>query len=211
MCKRSGSVRALALTALLAALPAAAAATPDDDFEPERARSLAIGPLPSASPLPSLEVGYLRSGFRFDLGLIAALDLVLRVDTMLLYDGLGAQSGGHIGFRFTPIAEDAFHLGLEFTGGKVLIPARANTVSLTALRGELVLGAIFDFGNLYGRLAVRGVDSDVAGLGWSRDEEFGFGVERALGRWIVGAEAFAWAQPRHASVAQWRIRVGFAP
>jgi hypothetical protein len=205
-------VRALLLTALLAALPAAAAAaTPDDDFEPARARSLALGPLPPGSPLLSADIGWLKSGLRLDLGLFGSLDLVLRVETMLLYDGLGGQNGAHLGLRFTPIAESAFRVGLEFTAGEGLITARAETVTMTVLRGELVLGTMLDLGNVYARLGLRGLDPGVSGLGWTRDEEIGFGVEHALGRWIVGAEGFVWARPRHSGLAQWRIRVGFAP
>lgn len=205
-------MRALALTALLVALPAASlAADLDDDFEPERARSLALGPLPAGSPLLSADLGWLRSGVRFDLGLVASLDLVLRGETMLLYDGLDGQSGVHLGLRFTPIAESAFRVGLEVTAGQVLVPARADTITLTALRGELVLGTVLDLGNVYARLALRGVDPGVSGLGWTRDEEVGLGVERALGRWIVGAEGFVWARPRHSGMGQWRIRVGYAP
>lgn len=204
-------MRALALTALLAALPATAlAADPDDDFEPERARSLALGPVPSGSLLPSAELGWLRSGLRVDLGLVAALDLVLRGETMLLYDGLGGQSGAHLGLRFTPLAEGALRVGLEVTIGQLLVPARADTVTLTAVRGELVVGAVHDLGNVYARLALRGVDPGIAGLDWARDEEAGLGVERALGRWIVAAEGYVWARPRHSGLGQWRIRVGFA-
>ncbi len=204
-------MRALALTALLAALPATAlAADPDDDFEPERARSLALGPVPSGSLLPSAELGWLRSGLRVDLGLVAALDLVLRGETMLLYDGLGGQSGAHLGLRFTPLAEGALRVGLEVTIGQLLVPARADTVTLTAVRGELVVGAVHDLGNVYARLALRGVDPGIAGLDWARDEEAGLGVEHALGRWIVAAEGYVWARPRHSGLGHWRIRVGFA-
>lgn len=205
-------MRVLALTALLAALPAAPlAADPDDDFEPVRARSLALGPLPSGRPMVSADLGWLRSGLRLDLGLAASLDLVLRAETMLLPDGLDGQSGAHLGLRFTPLAEGAFRVGLEVTAGQVMIPARADTITLTAFRGELLLGTVLDLGNVYARLALRGVDPGIEGLGWARDEELGLGVERALGRFIVGAEGFAWARPRHSGMAQWRIRVGFAP
>jgi hypothetical protein len=205
-------VRALALTALLATLPAASLAAPvDDDFEPERARSLALGPLPSGSPLLSADVGWLRSGLRVDLGVVGAIDLVLRADTMLLEDGLDGPSSAHLGVRFTPVAEGALRVGVEVTAGQVVVPARADTVTLTTVRGELVLGTVLDLGNVYARLALRGVDPGVSGLGWTRDEELGLGVERALGRFILGAEGFIWARPRHSGMAQWRIRVGFAP
>ncbi len=213
MCNPAAApLRALVLTALLAALPApAAAALPDDDFEPDRARSLALGPLPPGSPLVSADVGWLRSGLRLDLGLVASLDLVLRGDAMLLYDGFGSQNGAHLGLRFTPIAEGAFRVCLEATAGQVIVAGRAETVTHTTFRGELVIGTLLDLGNVYARAALRGVDPDVPGLGWTRDEEIGLGVERALGRFVVGAEAFAWARPRHSGLAQWRIRVGFAP
>lgn len=202
-------MRALLATLLLWALPAAAA--PADDFRPERARSMALGPLPGGALLPSLEAGWLRSGARADLGLVGGFDLVLRVDTMALHRGLDGQNGGHLGLRFTPFAEDAVRLGVEVSVGQVLITAPANTVNLTAVRGELVLGALLAPGNLYLRLAMRGVDSDVTGLGWSRDEEIGVGLERALGRFLLGGEVYSWARPRHGTLAQWRIRVGFAP
>lgn len=203
-------VRALLAIVLLWALPAAAA-PPDGDFQPERVRSVAMGPLPGGRLLPSLELGWLRSGARLDLGLVGGFDLVLRADSMLLFDGLGGQNGAHLGLRFTPFAEDVVRLGFELSVGQVLVTARANTVSLTAVRGELVLGALLDLGNVYVRLAMRGVDADVSGLGWSRDEEAGLGVERTLGRFVLGAEASSWARPRHGTLAQWRIRVGFAP
>lgn len=204
-------MHALALTALLAALAAAPAADPDDDFEPARTRSLALGPLPAGSPLLSADVGWLRSGLRLDLGLVGAVDLVLRGEAMLLYDGLDAQNGAHLGLRFTPISEGAFRVGVELTAGQLILAGRAETVTRTALRGELVLGTLLDLGNVYARLAVRGLDPDVDGLGWTRDEELGLGVERALGRFVVGAEGFVWARPRHGGLGQWRIRVGFAP
>lgn len=202
-------MRALLATLLLFTLPAAAAADPD--FQPERARSIALGPLPGGTILPSLEVGWLRSGARADLGLVGGFDLVLRLDTMALYRGLEGQNGGHLGLRFTPFADDAVRLGLEVTVGQVLVTAQANTVSLTAVRGEMVLGAVLDPGNVYVRLALRGVDADVPGLGWSRDEEVAFGVERALGRFVLGGEVYSWARPRHGTLAQWRLRVGYAP
>ncbi len=203
-------MRALAATLLLWALPAAAAVA-DPDFQPDRARSVALGPLPGGSLAPSLELGWLRSGARLDLGLLGGFDLVLRADSMLLYDGLGGQNGAHAGLRFTPFAADVVRLGLELTLGEVIVTAPANTVTLTAVRGEMVIGAVLDPGNVYVRAAMRGVKTDVSGLGWSRDEEVGLGVERALGRFILGAEAYSWARPRHGTLAQWRIRVGFAP
>ena len=203
-------MRALLATLLLLALPAAAAPS-DGDFQPERARSIALGPLPGGALLPSLEVGWLRSGARIDLGLVGGFDLVLRADTMALYRGLDGQNGGHLGLRFTPFAEDAVRLGLELTVGQVLVTAPANTVSLTAVRGELVLGALLDPGTVYLRAALRGIDGDVPGLGWSRDEEVALGLERALGRFVLGGEVYSWARPRHGTLAQWRIRVGFAP
>lgn len=204
-------MRALAATLLVLALPAAAAAPPDPQFQPERARSVMLGPLPGGSLAPSLELGWLRSGARLDLGLLGGFDLVLRADTMLLYDGISGQNGAHLGLRFTPFAADVVRLGLELTVGEVIVTAPANTVGLTAVRGELVIGAVLDPGNVYVRAAMRGVNSDVQGLGWSREEEVGLGVERALGRFILGAEAYSWARPRHGTLAQWRIRVGFAP
>lgn len=213
-------MRALALTALLAALPGVARAAPgadaaDADFEAERGpRSIAMGPLPGGSPVFSLDAGWLRSGLRLDLGLFGGVDLVLRADGMLLYDGLRGQNGLHVGARFTPVAaESGFRLGVEFTGGVVLVSAAAETVTMTTLRGELVLGTVFDLANVYARLAVRGVDAGVMGLpGWVRDEEVGLGVERVFfGRWVLAAEGYTWARPHHAGLGQWRIRVGFSP
>lgn len=213
-------VRALALTALLVALPGAAAAAPapatdaDADFEPEHGpHSIAVGPLPSGSPALSLDLGWLRSGLQLDVGLLGNLDLVLRADGMLLYDGLRGQDGFHLGLRFTPVGgEGGFRLGTELTFGEVLIPAPSEMVHMTTVRGEVILGAVFDLLNVYARLAVRGVDSGVAAVGWQRDEEVGLGVERALfGHWVLAAEGYAWARPNHSGLGQWRIRVGFFP
>lgn len=209
-------MRALALTALLTALPGAAAAADvdDADFEPERRpHSIAVGPLPSGAPSLSLDLGWLRSGLRLDVGLLGNLDLVLHVDGMLLYDGLSGQNGFHLGLRFTPVGADSgFRLGTELTVGELLIPAPSEMVHMTTVRGEVVIGAVFDLLNVYARLALRGVDSGVASVGWQRDEEVGLGVERALfGRWVLAAEGYAWARPNHAGLGQWRIRVGFFP
>lgn len=201
-------MRAFALI-LLAALPCAAAASgPDDDFEPDRPRlSAAMGPAPVGSVVVSADLGWLRSGITFDLGLGAAVSVLVRVDTMLLYRGFSGQSALQGGLRFFPIADGTLRAGVELTAGQVLVPLEKGVENLTTVRGELVLGAIFDPANAYVRLAVRGVSSSVpGGAGWIRDEEAGLGVERVLGQFVVGAEVFTWARPGHAGMAQWRLR-----
>lgn len=208
-------MRPLALTALLLALPCAApAAEPaDDDFEPdEPLRSLALGPLPRARAMVSADVGWLRSAVGLGVGLGAALDLVLRGEAMPLYEkGFGGQRAVEAGLRFSPLAEQDLRLGVQLTAGQVFISQPAELVTITTVRGEVVLGATFELLNAYARLAIRTLQRDLAGSeGWAREEEIGLGVERVQGRFVLGAEGFVWARPHRSGIGQWRLRVGYA-
>jgi hypothetical protein len=209
-------VRPLTLIALLLALPRAALAAPaakDDDFEPdEPMRSLALGPLPRAQARVSADVGWLRSGVGLGVGLGATLDLVLRLDAMPLYEeGFGGQRELQAGLRFSPIAEEDLRLTVQATGGQVFISMPAEVVSFTTVRGEILLGATFDLLSPYARLGVRALKRDVEGAdAWEREEEIGLGVERVLGRFVLGAEGFVLARPHRSGMGQWRLRVGYA-
>jgi hypothetical protein len=207
-------VRAPALILVLAALPGAALGAPaekDDDFEPDvPPRSLALGPVPRGGGALSLDLGWIRSGLRFDIGLGARLDLVLRGDTMLLYDGFSGQHSILGGLRFTPVADGSFRLSIEGYGGLLLVPAARAQENVTAVGGEANLGVVFSLATVYGRVGLRGLSSDVASeTRWSRQAELGGGVERTIGRFVLGAEWFAWARPRHAALSQWRLRAGY--
>ena len=207
-------MRPLTLIALLLALPCTVpAAEKDDDFEPdEPMRSLALGPLPRARAMVSADVGWLRSGIGMGVGLGAALDLVLRIDAMPLYEkGFGGQRELQGGLRFSPIAEEDLRLTVQVTGGQVFISKTAEVVSFTTVRGEILLGATFDLLSPYARLGVRALKRDVEGAdAWEREEEIGVGVERVLGRFVLGAEGFVLARPHRSGMGQWRLRVGYA-
>ncbi|ABC83996.1 hypothetical protein [Anaeromyxobacter dehalogenans] len=210
-------MRPLSLIALLLALPCAALAAPaaakDDDFEPdEPLRSLALGPLPRAKAMVSADVGWLRSGVGLGVGLGAALDLVLRIDAMPLYEkGFGGQRELQGGLRFSPIAEEDLRLTVQATGGQVFISKPAEVVTFTTVRGEILLGATFDLLSPYARLGVRTMSRNVEGAdAWQREEEIGLGVERVLGRFVVGAEGYLLARPHRSGMGQWRLRVGYA-
>jgi hypothetical protein len=198
--------------------PAASAPSPktaeeNADFEPEvRPRSIVFGPNARGDVTLALDVGWLESGLRASLGMGAWIDLVLGVDTMLLYQGFGGQSGIEGGVRFTPV-QGTLRAGVELTVGQLFSPDATTTSSLTTLRGELAAGAVLDWATFYGRVALRGLSggSSRNSAGWTHDEEFGFGVERALSkRFIVGAEAYFWARPTLSTLGEWRLRLGYA-
>jgi hypothetical protein len=196
-----------------ASAPSPTGADEDADFAPEvRPRSIALGPNPRGDVTLSLDVGYLESGLHASLGMGAWIDLVLGVDTMLLYRGFGGQSGIEGGVRFTPL-QGTVRAGVEVTVGQLFSPDATTTSNLTTVRGELAAGAVLDWATFYGRVALRGISggSSRNSPGWTHDEEFGFGVERMLSRrFIVGAEVYFWARPSLSTLGEWRLRLGYA-
>jgi hypothetical protein len=194
--------------------PRAKSPDEDADFQAEvRPRSIALGPNPRGDVTLSLDLGWLESGLRADLGMGAWIDLVLAADTMLLYQGFGGQSGIQGGVRFTPVSQGAVHAGVELTVGQLFSPDATASSNLTTVRGELAAGVMLDWATLYGRFALRGISGSSARdtAGWTRDEEFGFGVERVITkRFIVGAEGYLWARPGLSTLGEWRIRLGYA-
>ncbi|WP_242343149.1 hypothetical protein [Anaeromyxobacter terrae] len=184
----------------------------DRDFEPEvPARSLALGPVGRGDLLVSLDLGWLRSGLRADLGLGSWIDLTLRADTLLLYDRFRGQSGIYAGVRASPTSQGLFRASAELSVGQVFVPGDATMANLTAFRGSATAGLVLDLATLYGRADIRWVSNlKPAGPGWTRDAELGAGVERAFGRFVVGAEGFVWARPGLSGLGQWRVRVGMA-
>ncbi len=224
-------MRALALIPLLLAAPlllpatasaqdapAAGVAPPaasahDEDFEPEKPTpSLALGPVTRGDVTVSADVGWLRSGLRADLGLSSWLDLVASIDTLLLYDGFGGQTGLQLGLRAIPLADGTLRAAVQFTVGEILTPGGVNLANTATLRGEGLVGVALDWATIYGRVALRGLAGGFrSSAGWTHDEEVGLGVERTFRRkLIVGAEAYVWARPGLANLGQWRIRFGYA-
>lgn len=204
----------LALSAALAPAPAHAAPEQEEDeeFEPIQApRSIALGPQPRGESLLSLDVGWLRSGLRFDLGFGARIDLVVKADAWLLHDLLGSQDSIQVGFRVSPFSGDAFRASIEGTAGQLFLAGGRGLENMTMFRGELVLGGQFGQVLVYGRAALRALhDRTVLRDDWARDGEVGGGVEYAWRKLRVAAEGFSWVRSERAGLAQWRLRVAWA-
>jgi hypothetical protein len=221
-------VPTLVLLALLAAAPAPDPAAPpagaqapevvasdvDSDFASDFAEGtpgLALGPLPPGQFIASVDLGWLRSAVRGQVGMGRDFDFVFWVDAFLLDAAFDAQNGLHAGVRYTPLQGGPFRLTLEGTAGAVFIAGRIATSNLFALRGEATAGVSWpDLGTVYARLQIRGLtDAAAGGAHWGRDAELGAGVERNVGRFTFGAEAFRWTRPELEGLTQWRIRVGY--
>lgn len=227
-------MRASVLILLLAAAPAAAAPEADDaaeegareapapqaqddadaDFEEDRPTpSIALGPVQRGRPFASLDLGWLRSGVRFDLGLGARIDLTLRVDTMLLYEGLDGQTGIHVGLRWSPLDDPLLRGSVQLSAGQVLVPTGGgNTVGITHVTGDLLLGTeAAGVALVYGRVTVRGVRPGAVERSYfAREVEAGLGVERGWRRFVFGAEGFVLNRPGHAGLREWRLRAGMS-
>ena len=218
----TGSASALAATQQEPGSPPPTAPPPGEEetyvkgeaaeFEPERPRhSLALGPVGRGDMIVSLDLGWLRSAVRADLGLGSWLDLVLRFDTLMLYEGFGGQNGLHVGVRASPTSTGLFRGGVELTVGQVFVPGDVSMANLTALRGSATAGLVLDWATFYARGDIRWLSNlEPSGAGWARDQELGAGVERGLGRFILGAEVYLWSRPDLSTLGQWRLRVGFA-
>jgi hypothetical protein len=206
-------VRQLAPLAAIAVAAFTSGVRADEFEEAPSGRSLAFGPVPVGETNLSLDVGWLRSGLRADIGAGFGVDLVIRVDTFLLQEGFAGQTGGYVGLRASPFEEGLFRLSLSFEVGEVIIPQRIGSVDSFVLRGDLVGGISFDtYGILYARVAFRGQHAGGYGYqAWGTDEEAGLGYElRVASKVLLGAEAFSWARPRLSGLPQWRLRVGYA-
>jgi len=187
----------------------------DEDFDPQPGRhSLALGPVAPGELIPSLEVGWLRSGLRVDLGLGLDVDLYVRFDAFALQGGFDGQNVGAAGVRFSPIKEGPFRLSMAAELGGVFVRSGRSTVDMAAVRGELTAGVVpLEDWLVYARISLRGVSTSLgADDTWGRDGEFGGGVERVIfQRLVLAAEAFTWARQGQPGLGQWRVRVGYAP
>jgi hypothetical protein len=196
------------------AAPAADSKALDADFEPEvRRPSIALGPNGRGDFTVALDLGWLESGVGATLGLGGWFDLTLRAETLLLYDGFSGQSGVHLGVRITPVSEGLLRAGVELSGGQLFSPEPSSVGALTTVRGEATFGAVLDWATFYGRVAMRGISGGSASdsPGWTYDEQVGLGVERTFRkRFIVGAEGYLWARPGLSTLAEWRLRLGYA-
>lgn len=173
--------------------------------------SIALGPVMRGRPTLSLEVGWLRSGLRFDLGVGGKLDFVARLDAMLLYDGLSGQDGMAAGLRYTPITAGPLRLSAEATAGQVFAPTEGENGRITAFRGELSAGYGWRFATAYVRGALRVLRaSALLDTTWERDQELGAGLEARFRRVVVGAEGYRLSRPGLDGLSQWRLRVGIA-
>lgn len=209
-------MRAPALILLLAAAPAGAAdgasAPADADFEADVPKaSIALGPVTRGRPFASVDVGWLRSGVRFDLGMGGGFDLHLRADAMLLYDRFGGQNGIHAGLRWT-WTEGSLRAAVEAEAGKIFQPVDQGLQSVTTVRGDLLLGTVLDVGTIYGRVAIRGMGGeDLPGrAAFRREVEAGGGVERGWRRFVFGLEGFVLSRSGHSNLGEWRLRAGIA-
>lgn len=182
----------------------------DSDFDDRATPSIALGPVTSGDVLLSVDVGWLRSGLRADLGVARWLDLVLRVDTLLLYERFRGPTSVNLGARVSPVSSGVFRASIDLSVGQVFIPGDVVVENMTAVRGDAIAGAVLPWATLYARVGLRGLSGGSADAGWTRDSEFGLGAERTFGRLIVGAEGFVWSRPSLTGLGQWRIRVGYA-
>lgn len=184
----------------------------DRDFEPEApSPSIALGPVGKGDLVLSLDLGWLRSGVRADLGLGAFIDLVLRADALLLYDGFGGHDGIHLGVRFSPLSRGLLRAGAEASVGQVFVPGVRTVTNVTAIRASATAGLALDLLTIYGRGELRWLSGMKSrGPGWARDGELGLGIERAFGRFVVGAEGYVWTRAGLSELGQWRLRAGIA-
>jgi hypothetical protein len=195
---------------------AASAPSPDDprfdaDFDDARdAPSIALGPAGKGDVILSVDVGWLRSGARADLGITNWLDIVLRADALLLYERLRGPKGVHVGLRVVPVSSGTFRAAVEGTIGQTFVRGEIITENILTVSGQALAGAVFPWAHFYARVGVRGMSDNDTGAGWTRDAEFGLGAERAFRRLIFGAEAFVWSRPTLSGIGQWRLRLGYA-
>lgn len=209
---RSAGVPPACLILLLAAGAAGAAEPPDPDFDEDvPIPSIALGPVERGRPFVAADVGWLRSGLRFHLGLGAGLDLFLSTDAMLLYQGLSGQNGIHAGLRFT-WTEGFFRTAVEASAGKVFQPLDAGLQAVTTVSGAVTAGAVLDLVTVYGRAELRGMGGEdlPARPDFQREVELGLGVERGFRRLVLGAEVFVLSRPGHGGLGEWRLRAGMA-
>jgi hypothetical protein len=177
----------------------------------EPAPSIALGPARKGRPVVSLEAGWLRSGLRLDLGLVGELDLVARVEAMLLYDGFGGQNGVAAGLRWTPLVWPRARVSGEVTAGQLYAATDAASGTVTTLRAEVAGGFLLGPALAYARGSVRGLRiTPLTGSSFTSEQELGVGVEAHRGRLVAGAEGFVLARPRLDALWQWRVRLGFA-
>jgi len=200
---------ALAGTLLLASPAAGAEQDEVPDLPP---RSLAFGGLEGGQLNLSIDLGWLRSGLRADLGVAAGIDFTARLDLFLLHDPARGQSGVHIGLRYAPGPDGPLRLALGAEAGAVLVPEASGSATNLVLRGELLGGyGLGSLGLVYLRLAGRGFrGGDVQDVLWRADGEAGAGWELQLRRLLLGVEGFAWLRPSSHVLPQWRVRVGWA-
>jgi hypothetical protein len=205
-------VRRLLVAAALV-LAARGALAADDDFEPEEApqRSIALGPTGTGNAVISGDLGWLRSGFRVDLGVGGGFDLDVRIDSFLLQRGIGGQNAGYAGLRYSPLDGPGLRATVAAEIGIVFVPSLIGTRDNFAVRGELTVGyPVYRF-MPYLRASLRGLYFDATTTsGWDHDGEVGGGVERAFGSLLVAAEATSWLQPGVRGLPQWRIRAGWS-
>lgn len=200
--------------ALLAAAPGASSTDADRDFAEDfesGTPGLALGPVPAGSVIVSADVGWLRSALRGQIGLGNAWDLVLVGDAFLLHGAFDGQNGIHAGVRLTPLQTGPFRLSIEGTVGAIFVAGRIAASNVFALRVESDAGVTFpQLGTAYVRVQLRALTDAAAGdAHWGGDAELGAGVERELGRFVVGAEGSLWTRPSLESIRQWRIRLGY--
>jgi hypothetical protein len=183
----------------------------DPDFQADvPAQSLALGPLASGTGIISMDVGWLRSAARLDVGVASFVGFFFSADTMLLYRGVSGETSFHGGLRVTPITEGSFRVSIEGSAGEYFIPVRLGSERYTQVRGDLLAGYTFDPVTVYGRVGLLGASqSEVPGRsGFVRQEEFGAGVETAWRKFVFGVELWGWSRPDHPNLGQWRLRAG---
>ncbi len=170
-----------------------------------------LGPARRGEAMLSLELGWLRSGVRAELGLGANVGIFVAADTLLLYEGFHGPSGVHLGLRATPF-DGTFRATAEASIGEIFAPRSVSNANVTTLRLQGAAGLVTDWATVYARAALRGYASAFGSdAGWTRDEEFGLGVERPVfRRLVVGAEAYLWSRPGLSTLGQWIVRIGYA-
>ena len=203
-------------TALLAALLLAAEAPPDPDFEVAGfEHALTVGPIEPGRMLLSGDLGWLRSGVRFDIGLGVEVDLVARLDAFLLEgvrSGQVEQASFFAGLRVSPLALGRVRLSATGEIGEVIGSGTDLGANLLAFRGELAVGvALAEPWLAAARVGVRSLKGKrFDDTRWQEDAEVALALERRFGRLVGAAEGSTVLQPGLAPILQWRLRVGLA-
>lgn len=185
---------------------------PDADFDPApNGASLQFGPIKPTRLMLSGDMGWLKSGVRFLAGAGVGLDLIGRFETFLPGVPNGGQNGVFVGLRWSSQDLELLRLGASLEIGEVFVAGRTADASYLSMRAEVAAGAELDGWRPYGRAAMAfNKGSVTAGPEWFNATELGLGLERTLGRHVLGLEGGRFLQSEVPGITTWRVRYGHA-